>query len=93
MVSKAVKQGATEGFFYTKLSSCKACRDMELRENRSELATVEIYYSDLCPDAQKRLLDGFALSDPKEANWDIYPVFVLYPEIEDPLDCYDDEEE
>lgn len=50
------------------------------------METIEIYYSDLTPAAQKRLLDGYGLSDPKEANWDVFPVFTLYPNIAGPDD-------
>ena len=31
---------------------------------------MEIYFSDLTPDAQKRLLATAGISDPKEANWE-----------------------
>lgn len=34
------------------------------------MPTLEIYYSDLTPDAQKRALEAAGISDPKEANWD-----------------------
>lgn len=40
---------------------------------------MEIYFSDLTPDAQKRLLATAGISDPKEANWDldIVPIAVF----------------
>ncbi len=36
---------------------------------------MEIYFSDLTEDAQKRLLEIFGISSPKEMNWDVIPIF------------------
>ena len=47
-----------------------------------EMSIVEIFFSDLKPDAQKRVMAVYGIDDPKKGNWDIYPIFVLYPEIE-----------
>lgn len=43
----------------------------------------EIYFSDLNPDAQKRLLKYVGATDPKEMNWgmDILPIsYYVYTE-------------
>lgn len=34
----------------------------------------EIYFSDLNESAQKRLLEEVGISDPKEMNWDVFPI-------------------
>ena len=66
---------------------CSACMDTGYKGSAAK--TVEIYCSDLTQDAQKRLLDGYGMKDPKEGNWDVFPVFILYPELEDPTDFED----
>ena len=66
---------------------CGACMDTGYKG--SETKTVEIYFSDLTPEAQRRLLKGYGMKDPKEGNWDVFPVFTLYPELEDPNDFED----
>ncbi len=40
---------------------------------------VEIYFSDLTPEAQQRVLDAAGITDPKEANWDgdILPLAII----------------
>lgn len=40
---------------------------------------VEIYFSDLCPEAQRRLLGAFGITDPAEMNWesDLVPLAIL----------------
>lgn len=45
---------------------------------------VEIFFSDLQPEAQKRVLEAAGISDPKEANWDldIVPVATVSFEVE-----------
>lgn len=35
---------------------------------------VDIYFSDLKPEAQKEVLDAFGLKNEKEANWDVFPL-------------------
>ena len=39
----------------------------------------ELFFSDLTPEAQQRLLDTVGIKDPKEANWDmdIFPITIL----------------
>lgn len=34
----------------------------------------EIYFNDLNEDAQKRILESFGIQNPKEMNWDIFPI-------------------
>lgn len=35
---------------------------------------VEIYFDDLTPSAQKKVLEEAGITGPKEANWDIFPI-------------------
>ena len=35
---------------------------------------VEIYFDDLTPSAQKKVLKEAGIADPKEANWNIFPI-------------------
>ena len=37
----------------------------------------EIMFSDLKPTAQEKLLRIAGICDPKEANWDVFPVSVI----------------
>lgn len=63
---------------------CGACREAGFGdEDLFVPRTVEICFGDLTPEAQKRLLDGFGICGPEEMNWNVFPVFVLYPGIED----------
>ena len=66
---------------------CGAC--MDTGHDGAATKTIEIHFSDLKPDAQRRLLKGYGMKDPKEGNWDVFPVFILYPELEDPNDFED----
>jgi len=43
---------------------------------------VEIYFSNLTPEAQSRLLKEFNTSA-EEENWDIFPIAVIERELED----------
>lgn len=45
---------------------------------------IEIFYSDLTAEAQRRVLDGYGIKTPEEANWDVYPLFTLYLDPDDP---------
>lgn len=45
--------------------------------------TVEIYFDDLKPEAQKRLLMTWNTSKNDE-NWDVFPLAVIEREVEDP---------
>ena len=43
---------------------------------------IEIYFSDLIPATQAELLAAANISSPKEANWDVFPLFELETEVE-----------
>jgi len=45
--------------------------------------TISIYFSDLIPETQAALLEAEGLSDPKDANWDVFPLFEWEAERED----------
>lgn len=34
----------------------------------------ELYFTDLTDEAQKELLNLAGITDPKELNWDVYPI-------------------
>ncbi len=36
--------------------------------------TITIYFSDLIPETQAELLEAANISDPSEANWDVFPL-------------------
>jgi hypothetical protein len=38
---------------------------------------LEIYLSDLTPEAQKKVLKFLKINTPEEANLDVFPLFVL----------------
>ena len=38
---------------------------------------VEIYFYDLKPEAQKKLLKAYNVDSPEEMNWDVFPVFTI----------------
>lgn len=44
----------------------------------------EIYFKDLTPDAQGRLLKGFETTA-EEENWDVFPIAEIEREMEDDL--------
>ena len=43
---------------------------------------IEIYFDDLKEEAQKELLQQAGIKDPKETNWDVWPIctFEINPE-------------
>ena len=41
------------------------------------MKTLEIYFRDLMPEAQKAVLELFGITSPKDTNWDSFPIFVL----------------
>jgi hypothetical protein len=45
--------------------------------------TVEIYYDDLTPEAQKRLMTKFETAADQE-NWETIPLAVIEREVDDP---------
>lgn len=38
---------------------------------------IDIYFSDLTPEAQQSVLELFRIRTPEEVNWDIFPIFQL----------------
>jgi len=38
---------------------------------------IEIYFKDLTEDVQKEIMDAAGISDPREANWDVFPITTL----------------
>ena len=44
-------------------------------ESGIELNTVEIYFKDLTPDAQKRVMEAMEIIDPSEGNFEFVHVF------------------
>jgi len=38
---------------------------------------VEIYFSELKEEAQKKVLKALGLKTPEEGNYDVFPLFVL----------------
>ena len=41
------------------------------------MSQVDIYFSDLNPEAQQRVLSAAGYKDPKEGNWDVLPLTQL----------------
>jgi hypothetical protein len=41
--------------------------------------TFEIYFKDLTPEAQGRFLAFEEMADPKEGNYDVFPIAVFEP--------------
>lgn len=35
---------------------------------------IEIYFNDLTEEAQKQILEQAGITDPAEANWDVFPI-------------------
>ena len=62
---------------------CVSCTKEEDSDNLNgcDLKTISIFFRDLKPEAQKRLLKGYGVTTPEEANWDVFPVFTLFPDI------------
>ncbi len=38
------------------------------------MGEIEIMWTDLTEDAQNRIKEALGISDPKEMNWDVFPV-------------------
>ena len=53
-------------------------KNESLSLNESSGTEYEIYFSDLTPEAQKDLLDFVGIASPKELNWDVYPIAMLF---------------
>jgi hypothetical protein len=45
--------------------------------------TVEIYFDDLTPEAQARVMEAMEIVDPSEGNFEISPLAILEFEVED----------
>lgn len=41
------------------------------------MKTLEIYFRDLTPEAQKAVLELNGIESPDEANWEFFPIFIL----------------
>ena len=39
--------------------------------------TMEIYFSDFTPEAQKRILEFYGLEKPDDMNWDVFPFDII----------------
>jgi len=48
---------------------------------------VEIYFDDLTPEAQMKLLQAFQTT-PEEENWDVFPIAVIEREFVDENGVY-----
>ena len=40
----------------------------------NETMNIEIYFDDLKEEVQKDILESLGINDPKEMNWDVFPV-------------------
>lgn len=38
---------------------------------------VKIYFEDLKPEIQEELLKYYGIKEPKELNWDVFPMVVM----------------
>jgi hypothetical protein len=41
------------------------------------MTDIDIFFSDLRPAAQRRLLDAFKIDDPAEMNWDVIGIAMI----------------
>jgi len=46
---------------------------------------MDLMFSDLKEDAQKRILELFNIKDPREMNWDVVPITVIAAPEDDDL--------
>ena len=47
------------------------------------MRTLELYYNDLTPEAQKKYLKVQGVSDASELNWEVSPIAIIEVEDED----------
>ncbi len=47
------------------------------KEERRMTNTVDIYFRDLTPDAQKQVLEAAGITDARETNWDVLPMVTM----------------
>ena len=41
------------------------------------METLELYFSDLTPEAQARVLEFYQIESPEDLNWDVVPLVTL----------------
>ena len=49
--------------------------------------TLELYYSDLTPEAQKKYLEVNGVSDASDLNWEVNPIAIIEVEAEEDGFC------
>ena len=49
-------------------------KDINLEEDENNF---EIMFSDLTPEAQKKLLKAFHIRSPETMNWDVVPIAII----------------
>ena len=47
------------------------------------ISTFELFYDDLTPEAQERLLETAGLESPSDMNWDVLPIDVFVVAVPD----------
>ena len=47
------------------------------------MKSLELYYSDLTPEAQKKYLEVQGVSDASELNWEVNPIAIIEVEEEE----------
>jgi len=52
----------------------KRKKNIDLEEDENNF---EIMFSDLIPEAQKKLLRAFHVRSPEDMNWDVVPISVI----------------
>lgn len=45
--------------------------------------SLDIYFRDFTPETQEAILETAGIRDPKEANWDVFPITILTFEAEE----------
>jgi len=59
----------------------------DTRKGGKMIKKVEIYFDDLTPEAQMKLLQAFQTT-PEEENWDVFPIAVIEREFVDENGVY-----
>ena len=44
---------------------------------------LEVYFDDLNEEMQKKVLDFYGIEDPKDMNWDVFPITSIFKEDEE----------
>jgi len=47
------------------------------------MTSFRIFFRDLTPDAQERLLKFFDIESPTEMNWDVFPIVYIEREMDE----------